>query len=463
MMNSLRGKGHTLGCMTQHSTLAMTMDNLPSRTTFEACGKPVAGLYARISLDLAGESLGVSRQLEDCQHKARTLGWTVSDTYVDNDTSATSSKPRPQYQRLIRDLEQGRINAVVVYDLDRLTRRPIELEHFIDIADRLGVSLANVAGDIDLASSGGRMVARIKGAVARQEAERLGERVSRQKQQRASAGLLQGSRYRVYGYDRDWNIVTVEAEVIREAFTRRASGESTTSIANDLTNRGFTGVNDKPWTSGVLSRTLSNATYAGLVSYKGQVISQGKHTAIVDLDTFNSAQAELANSSMGHNSRRYLLSGILVCSLCNTRMKGNPSSNMYRCSTTYGGCGRLSIRIRLADQAIREVVAQYIPPDSKRNYDDEVKEIESRLTRLQDGYQAQVYTLAEVQPLIAVERRALVEIAKLQKPSIAESVHGPMNLSQERTLIGERISRVVVHPLSKGMRGKTRLEVFYQA
>jgi len=443
------------------TTLATSRTNLPSRTMYEASRKPVAGLYARISLDVAGESLGVTRQLEDCLSKAQAQGWTVSDRYVDNDTSATSSKPRPQYQRLLSDLEQGRINAVVVYDLDRLTRRPIELEHFIDLADRLGVSLANVAGDIDLASSGGRMVARIKGAVARQEAERLGERVSRQKQQRASAGLLQRSRYRVYGYDRDWNIIELEAEVVREAFTRRASGESTTSIAKDLTNRGFTGVNDKPWTSGVLSRTLANATYAGLVTYKGQVISQGKHKAIVDIETFNLAQTELANSSMGHNSRKYLLSGILTCSLCNTRMKGNPSSNMYRCSTTYGGCGRLSIRIPLADQAIRTAVANYVPQELERNYDAEAKAIEDRVARLQEGYQAQVYTLAEVQPLIAIERQALVEIARMQKPSIAQTVHGSMNLSQERTLIGERVSKVVVHPLAKGQRGVSRLEVLF--
>lgn len=443
------------------TTLSTPWTNVLARTSVKlprAKSSPLAGIYARISLDVAGEALGVQRQLEDCRSKAQTLGWSVLDSYTDNDVSASKARTRPQYERLLHDLEHGRINAVVVYDLDRLTRRPIELEHFIDLADRLGVSLANVAGDVDLSSSGGRMVARIKGAVARQEAERLGERVSRQKQQRASSGLLQRSRYRVFGYDRDWNIIEDEAEAIREAFTRRAAGESTTSIARDLTAKGHTGVNGKPWTSGVLSRTLANATYAGMVTYKGEIVSKGLHQAIIDMDTFTMAQAELASSSMGTNTRKYLLSGILVCSLCGTRMKGNPSTKMYRCSTTYGGCGRLSIRISLADEATRQVVANYSPKAVERNYDDESKAIEQNIARLQDGYQAGIYTLSEVQPLIASERQALIELAKLSKP-LAESRE---NLSQERAYIGDRISRVVVHGLAKGSRGTSRLEVFFQ-
>src|SRR4051794_31578874 len=116
-----------------------------------------AGIYARISLDVAGESLGVARQVEDCQAKATALGWTVTETYTDNDVSASKDIPRPQYARMLADLESGRIKAVVVYDLDRLTRKPAELETFIDLTDRHGVALANVSGDVDLTTASGRM------------------------------------------------------------------------------------------------------------------------------------------------------------------------------------------------------------------------------------------------------------------------------------------------------------------
>src|SRR5690606_35447771 len=102
-----------------------------------------AGIYARISKD-DGSALGVGRQIEDCTAEAERRGWTVVDQYVDNNVSASKSKPRPEYTRLLDDVEQGRIDAVVVWDVDRLTRKPAELETFIDLADRHGLALASV-------------------------------------------------------------------------------------------------------------------------------------------------------------------------------------------------------------------------------------------------------------------------------------------------------------------------------
>src|SRR4051794_28333338 len=109
-----------------------------------------AGIYVRISLDQAGDGLGVQRQERLCRDKAKALGWTVAEVYKDNDVSATSGVTRPAYERLLADLDAGKVNAVIVYAIDRLTRRPIELEHFIDLVERKGVSLANVAGEIRL-------------------------------------------------------------------------------------------------------------------------------------------------------------------------------------------------------------------------------------------------------------------------------------------------------------------------
>ena len=422
------------------------------------------GIYARISLDQAGEGLGVARQVQDCTAKAKALGWTVGDTYTDNDVSATKNVPRPEYTRLLADLEAGTITGVVVYDLDRLTRRPADLEAFIDLSDRLGVSLANVSGDVDLTTAAGRMVARIKGAVARQEAERIGERVKRQKRQRAEQGLPQGGRHRLYGYDRGWQVVEEEAAVIREAFMRRAAGESTTSIANDLKKRGFKTVAGKDWQSRTLAKTLTKHVYCGLATFKGEVIGKSVVPALIDEDTFNAAQANLANDSAGTNTRRYLLSGILLCKHCLSPMKGNPSSHMYRCSTTYGGCGRLSVRIALADRwitwaAMERATMQSSTKPQVRDFDQEAKAIEATISRLQDGYKEGVYTLAEASPLIKAERTRLKEVVKAKakarpRMNAVTQRHfdfNGMNLSQKRAFITEHITNVVVGPsISRG-------------
>ncbi len=142
-------------------------------------------IYVRISSDPTGQGLGVARQRTACTSKAQALGWDVVEVYEDNDVSATSGRSRPAYQRMLSDLEAGRVDAVVVWDLDRLHRQPIELEHFLALADRHGIALASVGGDVDLATDNGRLFARIKGAVARSEIERKSARQRAANDQRA--------------------------------------------------------------------------------------------------------------------------------------------------------------------------------------------------------------------------------------------------------------------------------------
>lgn len=424
-----------------------------------------AGVYTRISLDVAGEGLGVERQEQKCRELAQRKGWTVTEVYRDNDVSASSGKERPEYQRMLADLEAGTVNAVVVYAIDRLTRRPVELEHFIDLVERHGTQLANVAGDVQLDTVQGRLTARIMGNVARAEAENIGKRVRDQKQQRAAQGIPHKGRHRVYGYDQDWNLINSEAAQIKEAFERRAAGESTTSIAKDFTKRGIKTVSGRNWTSGVLGDTLTKHVYCGKVTFKGDVVADSIYPAIVDEPTFNAAQKNLANDSKGTNARKYLLSGILLCRLCLSPMKGNPANHMYRCSTTYGGCGRLSVRIKIADQwitwaAMEKANEKPRTIETVRDFDQEIEDIKTARVKTQEAFEAGVYTLAEAKSRINGMNDQLKAITKEQakatpkaRPYIVEKFFDfkRMNLSQQRAFIGEHITNVVVGPsLSRG-------------
>src|SRR4051794_24469560 len=114
-----------------------------------------AGIYARISSDEDGDRLGVTRQIKDCTAEPERRKWRIVDTYVDNDVSATRSKIRPEYRRMIADIQSGRLTALIVWDVDRLTRTPRELEDIIDLADHQGLSLASIGGEIDLSTPQG--------------------------------------------------------------------------------------------------------------------------------------------------------------------------------------------------------------------------------------------------------------------------------------------------------------------
>ncbi len=100
-----------------------------------------AAIYARISSDREGEALGVARQEKDCRRLCADRGWVVADVYTDNDISATDRrKVRKEHKRLLSDMKAGRVDALAVWDLDRLTRQPAELEDFVKLCDEVGIT-----------------------------------------------------------------------------------------------------------------------------------------------------------------------------------------------------------------------------------------------------------------------------------------------------------------------------------
>ncbi len=94
-----------------------------------------AAIYCRISRDRTGAGLGVERQEEDCRVLAASLGLDVAEVFVDNDLSAYSGKPRPEYDRLLAGIKAGRFDAVIVWHQDRLLRRNSALEGHIGVCE----------------------------------------------------------------------------------------------------------------------------------------------------------------------------------------------------------------------------------------------------------------------------------------------------------------------------------------
>ncbi|MEE3126065.1 MAG: recombinase family protein [Actinomycetota bacterium] len=166
---------------------------------------PVAtAIYTRISADIEGLGLGVARQREDCESLAATLGWPVAQVYSDNDVSAYSGKPRPEYQRMLDDLREGNVDAVIVYHPDRLTRRPLELEQFIQALDAAKVRHVKfVTGDADFTTGDGLLVLRMLAAVAAAESASKSRRVKRKQEQNAAAGKPHRASTRPFGYESD--------------------------------------------------------------------------------------------------------------------------------------------------------------------------------------------------------------------------------------------------------------------
>ena len=291
-----------------------------------------------MSSDPTGQGLGVQRQRTACLAKAEALAWTIADVYEDNDVSATTGRLRPAYQRMLADLEAGRVDAVIVWDLDRLHRQPIELEHFLALADRRAIALASVGGDVDLATDNGRLYARIKGAVARSEIERKSARQRAANDQRAQDGRPAAGGRRPFGYSRDGlTVVEPEAAEVRRAVTAMLAGGSLHGIAADMTARGLLTTAGGRWRPTQLRRLLTSPRYAAQRVHRGEIIGPGRWPAIVDLDDWRALQGLLADPARHKAGRpeRYLLSGVAKCATCSGRIYGakEPRGRTYFCES----------------------------------------------------------------------------------------------------------------------------------
>ncbi|GAB2739963.1 recombinase family protein [Sinomonas soli] len=310
-----------------------------------------AAIYARISSDQTGEGLGVQRQLEDCRKLAAERGWVVGEEYVDNDISAFKGKVRPEYKRMLDDLASGMRDGVVTYNLDRLTRQPIELEQFAQLCEQVGVSqLATVTADIDMGSDDGLFVARIFAAFAAKESARKSARVRRKALQLAEQGMPHGGPLRPFGFEEDK--VTVRAEeaaVIKALVARFLAGESVRSLCMWLNEEGVTTVAGGPWQTTTMRQVLRSARIAGLREHKGQVSAPAVWAAIITPEqrqqVLNRMEAKRVSGTRA--LRSYLLSGLLRCGKCGNKLYSSrrAETRRYVCQSgpDHGGCGRLTV------------------------------------------------------------------------------------------------------------------------
>jgi DNA invertase Pin-like site-specific DNA recombinase len=312
-----------------------------------------AGLYLRMSRDAEARGLGIGRQRKDGEALAGHLGWPIVQEYSDNDLSASkySRKPREGYVRMLQDLQEGVINAVVVYDQDRLVRQPKELEELLEVCDRARAwHIAAVSGEIDVRNSDDLFRARILAAVHAKESDNISRQVRRKQQELAERGRPHGGPRR-YGYRHDFSAIeTDEAAVVQDLARRTLAGESLASLCRELNASGIPTAAGGRWSPTTLRRILIGPHLAGLRVY-GEQLYPAVWPAILSEDTHHALQALLTDPQRKTHRTlptRHLWSGFLVCGHCGTRMYSHyrqakrAQVKTLRCHRKLGGCGRLA-------------------------------------------------------------------------------------------------------------------------
>src|SRR5580658_5018281 len=229
---------------------------------------------------------GVTRQKEDIRALAGKLDVDIVKWYEENDTTAFKKKRirlpngrsvwrviRPEFREMLEDYEDGKIDGVIFYDLDRLARQPRDLEDLIDLVEFYKRPVETVTGNIDLRTSGGRAMARVLVAMANKSSEDTSRRVARAWLQSAQEG--RGNRWvgrrRRFGFQPDGTLNEVEAEGIRQAAKRFLAGGSWNSVVRFFGKSGHAPLRARSWTAVSVQQILLNPSTAGIAVYNGSL------------------------------------------------------------------------------------------------------------------------------------------------------------------------------------------------
>lgn len=386
-----------------------------------------AGGYPRISDDPFDKQVGVKRQTEDINGVAEREGIREVVFYTENDTSAHKKRRvtlpdgsaglrviRPQFRKMLEDLQNGVIDSIIIYDLDRLLRQPRDLEDLIDIVEMTGAMVYSVNGRTDLRTSDGRAMARVLTAMAAKSSDDTARRVARAKLQDARDGRVR--RIRRFGWTADGEIIPEEAKTLQDAAEQIISGESWAATLQAVEAGDVRPISGGRWHLNTLRNMLVNPMIAGVSAYRGALRENqtapfgtkrpnaadpaadamknpdGSYVitdlpAILTIEQWEAIckrvkDAHEGKTPQGSTAKKYLLSGFLRCARigedgrpCNRKMIGTRAQNpskpdeyrpIYKCpGKTFGGCGRCQRLAEpvdaLIDHLFREYLASMIP------------------------------------------------------------------------------------------------------
>lgn len=286
---------------------------------------PRFAIYTRISRDRVGAGLGVERQQADCDALVKQLGGELVAVYTDNDISAYSGKYRPGYEALLTAVANREIDSVATWHQDRLLRRTLDLEHYIDVCQPQKVSTHTVkAGYFDLTTPAGRATAKTLAAWASYEIETSTDRVKASKLQAAQAGLPSGGN-RPYGYAQNGiDIVEEEAVVVAEVVERFVAGESWRQIAFDLNARSIPTAKGNQWAAINVRNVAVRPRNIAIREHNGNQYP-AQWQPLIDQELWDDLQLTIKRGTAMHGSRSYtrihMLTGFIYCGVCGCRMK----------------------------------------------------------------------------------------------------------------------------------------------
>jgi site-specific DNA recombinase len=344
-----------------------------------------AAIYCRVSTDeQARHGFSLEAQQESCMRYIKDFGHDLFKIYVDDGYSAKNMN-RPALQEMLEDIRNKQIDIIIIWRLDRLTRRALDGLRMVDeLFTKHGVSFATITERHDLTTAQGRWMFTVSLANAQNERELIGERVSFGQAKKAANGR-RVSLGAVYGYDKVNGKLVInetEANIVKQIFNWYVyKGWGYGKIASQL-NADEVPAKKTQWVHSTIKGILYNVTYIGKNAWTPKnadtIVNDGEHDAILEVDLFSLAQDRLKRRGgleMSRSSYHFPFSSIVKCGTCGASYHANKTKKAsdtnsyvnYRCANRKPG--------KCKEPDIAEIKLQKLFFEYFRNLTLEVQEI----------------------------------------------------------------------------------------
>ena len=300
----------------------------------------LVGAYCRVSTNLDVQKASLDTQILAYEKIINEHpGWVLAGIYADKGLSGTSVNRRTEFQRMIADAKEGKLNYILVKSISRFSRNTVDLLQYVRDLKKIGVYVYFEKERIDTGKTDSEFMVSIFGAAAQEEIISLSNNMKVGRRMRFAQGKQQWTH--IYGYRRGWEIVPAEAEVIRKIYDMYLSGCSLPFICKSLTEAGIAVPTGKgKWAAHTLSEIIKNEKYKGAclmqksyikdpirhekVSNRNalvpQYFKQDHHTPIIPKEVWDAANLVLTMKDRKRGSTQYPLYGILRCPVCGANM-----------------------------------------------------------------------------------------------------------------------------------------------
>ena len=310
----------------------------------------IAGLYPRVSTDdQVREGFSLDEQEKEMKKLCMYKNYQIYKVYREEGVSAKNMN-RPKFQEMMQDLKDGKINRIIVYKLDRLTRSIQDLEVICKLIEKYHCSLDSVSEEINTDTAMGVFFIRMTTILAQLEIERTSERTKFGLKGAAKNGHFCGKA--PIGYrkiNKKLVIDDLESEVVKEIFDDYVNGLSVCTITKKLNNKNALNRN---WRTTTIDRMLSNYIYCGDYLYGKRAKNmkpihlENICPAIIDKETFKMVQTQKERNLKNYTRKHtYVYMQKIVCSKCNKIMGGSSTTSRNKPTQIYYKCNCCNTRI----------------------------------------------------------------------------------------------------------------------